>query len=77
MSSFVVSLSNELKTKQKAEQIKQTKNYSQSVVVVSEEIVETVVENIINNNNNNNNNLSSSSTNGIIVSCSECSDDFF
>ena len=72
MSSFVVSLSNELKTKQKTEQIKQTKNYSQSVVV-SEEVVE-------NNNNNNNNkkkkNLSTSATNGIIVSSSECSEDF-
>ena len=69
MSSFVVSLSNELKTKQKTEQIKQTKNYSQSVVV-SEEVVEN------NNNNKKKKNLSTSATNGIIVSSSECSEDF-
>lgn len=72
MSSFVVSLSSELKTKQKTEQIKQTKNYSQSVVVVSEEVETVVVE----KNNKKNNNLSTSATNGIIVASSECSEDF-
>ena len=70
MSSFVVSLSSELKTKQKTEQIKQTKNYS--VVVVSEEVETVVVE----KNNKKNNNLSTSATNGIIVASSECSEDF-